>query len=97
MPRPIKWGGKIEGQLIRASTLFRSRTSVVLPQCRSGDNSSGIKDSNSGTKRRNKGALPLVGESELSPASELLPVTKSRLDFNTRSLLKQKSHFHYSI
>jgi hypothetical protein len=25
-------------------------------------------DSNSGTKRRNKGALPLVGESELSPA-----------------------------
>jgi hypothetical protein len=37
MPRPIKWGGKIEGQLIRASTLFRSRTSVVLPQCPSGD------------------------------------------------------------
>jgi hypothetical protein len=29
---------------------------------------------NSGTKRRHKGALPLVGESELSPASELSPV-----------------------
>jgi hypothetical protein len=37
--------------------------------------------SNSGPKRRHKGALPLVGESELRTESELKTYAKSRLNF----------------
>jgi len=49
------------------------------------------KEANSGTTRRNKGALPLVGESGLSR------VMKTRPFFNTRSYTKQKSYFHHPI
>jgi hypothetical protein len=46
MPRPIKWDGKIEGQLIRASARFSGlELRLYSPNAQVEANSSGIEDS----------------------------------------------------